>query len=211
LLPDKLLILTALQFEAAAIARRIPAGDMAGLKVIGPAGATLTGVTGVERSGGIIMAGLAGALDPTLSVGDIVVDQESTLPVPGKSWRRGKFHTASEVIGTAAQKRALFAATGALVVEMENAVVRAFASGQGLPFLGIRAVSDHADEPLDPAVLRWVNPGGGLRPGRLAAELCLRPWKIAALWRLGRHSRLAVNKLAQAVSEIVRAPVRGGA
>ena len=201
-MPGKLLILTALQFEAAAIARRLPA-ESAELKVIGPGGARL-GAGGFERSGGIIMAGLAGALDPTLSIGDIVIDQQSTLPLPGKAWRQGEFHTASEVIGTVAQKQALFAATGALVAEMENAIARAFASAEGLPFLGIRAVSDRADEPIDPATLRWVNPDGGLRPGRLAADLCLRPWKIGALWRLGRQSRLAVNQLAEAVSEIVR-------
>jgi adenosylhomocysteine nucleosidase len=149
------------------------------------------------------MAGLAGALDPTLVIGDLVVDRTSGLLVAPGPWLRGDIHTAADVVDTVEKKSALFRATGALVVDMENAIARGFADDRGVPFLGLRAVSDRADEPLDPATLRWVDDAGMPRLGRLAADLCRRPGNLPALWRLGRRSGLAVRSLARAVGLVV--------
>jgi len=198
-----LLILTALHYEADAINRRLRAVEGVDLRVVGPRGQGLSRVKAVENYRGIIMAGLGGALDPTLNIGDVVVDRDSDLDIPAGPWRRGLIHTTEGVVATVVDKRALFAATGALVVDMENAIARAFAADRGAAFLGIRAVSDGADEPLDPATLRWIDPAGALRPGPLLADLCRRPARIPALWRLGRRSRVAVGKLADAVEQIV--------
>ena len=65
---------------------------------------------------------------------------------------------------------------------------------------------------IDPATLRWIGPAGALRPVPLLADLCRRPARIPALWRLGRRSRVAVEKLADAVEQIARAwqGCRGG-
>jgi nucleoside phosphorylase len=149
------------------------------------------------------MAGLAGALEPSLSVGDVVVDQASDFPVTDGRWRRGGIHTAGEIVATPAGKSALFRAGGDLVVEMENAFARRFAAERGVPFLGVRAVSDSAAEPLDAAVLRFVDPSGRVRLGRLAAELCRRPGLIPALWRLRSRTAIALRNLSGAVRQIV--------
>jgi nucleoside phosphorylase len=162
-------------------------------------------MSAVERYGGIVMAGLGGALDPSLAIGDVVVDRESDLDVPAGRWRRGVIQTTEGVVATVADKRALFGATGALVADMENAIARSFAADRGVPFLGIRAVSDRADEALDPATLRWIDEAGALRPMPLMADLCRRPMRIPALWRLGRRSRVAARKLAEAVENIIHA------
>jgi nucleoside phosphorylase len=196
------LILTALRYEASAIAKRLGQAD---LRVIGPQAVGLRDVTDVAECRGVIMAGLAGALDPSLLIGDVVVDSSSNLEVPAGNWRRGDIHTATQIIATVEQKKRLFAETGALAVDMENATARDFAARLGLPFLGIRAISDRADDPLDPTMLRWVNPAGGLRPTRVAADLCRRPGSIPSLLRLGRRSRVAVEALADAVQQIVSA------
>jgi hypothetical protein len=149
------------------------------------------------------MAGLGGAIDPALAIGDVVIDGQSTLPVPTGHWRRGEICTTPDLVATVAQKHALFAASGALVADLENAIAREFAARHGIPFLGIRAVSDDAGERLDPATLRWIDATGRLRPARLAADLFRRPATIPALWRLGRRSRVAVRNLAEAVRMIV--------
>jgi adenosylhomocysteine nucleosidase len=200
-----LLILTALRYEADALSRRLRAVEGADLRVVGPRCQGLSKVNAIEGYGGIIMAGLGGALDPTLNIGDIVVDRDSDLDIPAGPWRRGVIHTTDGVVATVADKQTLFAATGALVADMENAIARACAAGLGAAFLGIRAVSDAADDPLDPATLRWIDPAGALNPGPLLADLCRRPARIPALWRLGRRSRVAVGNLADAVERIVRA------
>jgi hypothetical protein len=195
------LLLTALQYEAAAIAKRLR--DVQ-LRVIGP---RATGLDHLDATGcrGVIMAGLGGALDPALAIGDVVVDTQSDLAIPPGPWRRAAIHTATGLISTVDQKRQLFGDTGAAVVDMENAAAREFAARHGLPFLGVRAVSDRADEPLDPATLGWVDAHGSLRPTRLALDLCRKPGSIPSLVRLGQRSRIAVAALAEAVAKIVEA------
>jgi len=207
-----LLILTALRYEADAITPRLRDIEGVDVSVVGPRCHGLSRVKAIEGYGGIIIAGLGGALDPTLNIGDVVVDQDSDLNIPAGPWRRGLIHTTDGVVASVADKRALFAATGALVADMENAIARAFTANRGAAFLGIRAISDGADDPLDPATLRWIGPAGALRPVPLLADLCRRPARIPALWRLGRRSRVAVEKLADAVEQIARAwqGCRGG-
>src|SRR3954468_17590696 len=201
------LVLTALRYEALAIERRVRRAELTpaalDVRVIGPGGIGLERVRIPDGCAGIIMAGLGGGLDPALATGDVVIDERSDLPVPEGSWRRGRIHTTSEIIPSVPAKQAAFAATGALVVDMENELARAFAISQGIPFLGVRAVSDRACDELDVATLRWIDPAGELLPGRVAADVLLRPWTAPALWRLGRRSRVAVRNLADAVTRFV--------
>jgi adenosylhomocysteine nucleosidase len=107
------------------------------------------------------------------------------------------------LIATPAEKAALFASTGAAVVDMETAKARAFAERVSVPFLAIRAISDRADQPLDPATVSWVTPAGGLRAGKVAATLLRRPAMVPELMRLRRRSNLAMRNLAEAIREIV--------
>jgi hypothetical protein len=219
-LTGPLLILTALRYEGKAIAKRLrlsfstptsanglgPAGKRIELRVVGPRCQGLAWSGELEGYRLVIMAGFGGALDPTLEIGDVVVDRNSDIAAPNGPWRRGDIHTALGVVASVADKCALFGETGALVADMEKAIARTFAAEHGVPFLGIRAVSDRADEPLDPATLRWVDAAGALRPLRLAADLCRRPARIPELWRLGRRSRIAVQNLADAVARVVIVP-----
>jgi nucleoside phosphorylase len=152
---------------------------------------------------GIIMAGLAGALDPQLKVGDIVVDQSSSWRGSKVTHRKVWFHSVDHPVVTPEEKRELFGQTGASVVEMENQAVKKAAKAYGIPFLGIRAISDTAAEAIDPAVLDFVDPYGKVRMKSQVRGGARRPSLIKELRRLSRASTVAVEALAKAMHEIL--------
>jgi hypothetical protein len=150
------------------------------------------------------MAGLAGALDPALRAGDVVIGEwpgEMKLPVGAL---RGTIHTQLAIAATPADKATLFAQTQASAVDMEGAVVREWARGQGASFGAIRAISDRADQTLDPAVLGFIDPWGRIRPWALTRTLLLRPALVAHLIRVGNDSKAAARRLGEAVRDAVQ-------
>ena len=192
------LILTAVTMEARAIRR-------AGLAatVIGIGATRLSAVVVPPGTTAVFMAGVGGGIDPSLAVGDVVTDG---TPVAGV--RCGVIHSVDRVVSTVAEKTALFAATGAAVVDMEQATVRAWADRLGLPVVGVRAVSDAATDVIDPAVVRFVTDVGRPRPGVIAGALLRRPRLMPHLMQLNRDTKLALSRLGPAVRAVLdgRAP-----
>jgi adenosylhomocysteine nucleosidase len=214
----RIIILTAVEIEAKAVARALgldspspnkpSKADRAGLIVelhligIGASHSPL-----LLRKGDaaiIMMAGLAGGLDPSLRVGDVVIDDCPAGLLPDVAHRRGGIHTAEHLIATTTEKAALFAQTGALAVDMETRIIRALAQQEGIPFVAVRAISDAFDEALDPTILKLVDGFGRPRPAAITATLLRRPALIAPLRRLGAASHLAAENLGAAVAAIVR-------
>ena len=199
--PPRPLILAAMHPEARAIRRGL--GADAEIRVIGIGATSLPPVAEVPAASAIILAGFAGALDPSLNVGDVVLD--SRIPLPGLPFRRGRVHTATALISTPAEKAELFAATGAVAVDMETDPVRLLAEQAGVAFIGLRAISDTAEESLNPAVLRFIDGNGRVRPHRLAAVLLTQPSIVRDLLRLGRCSRIASASLGSAIRQVFAA------
>lgn len=115
----KWLVLTALSMESKAIAAELgkEAPDVhpgPHLEVIGIGAKRLTPAM-LEGFDTVILAGLAEALDPTLAVGEIVIDRPSD---------HGKIHTSDHLVATVAEKQRLFRETGCLAVDMEGRIVR---------------------------------------------------------------------------------------
>lgn len=151
----------------------------------------------------VCMAGLAGALDPSLAIGEVVIDPLPVgVPLPA-GMKQGRIHCSDRIVATAREKAELFEQTGAAAVEMENANVRAWAERRGAVFVGVRAISDRADQALDPAVLRLVDSWGRPRPAALLATLLRRPGLIPQLLRLGSESKRAARRLGEAVRVLV--------
>ena len=214
----RFIILTAVLIEAKAVARALglrrpspnhptiskDSAPLIDLHLIGIGAPRVPSDLGSPEDTLVIMAGLAGGLDPSLRVGDVVIDDCPPGLMPEVSHRTGRLHSSEAVITTPAQKAALFAQTRALAVDMETATVRTAAGRQGIPFLAIRAISDAADEVLDPAVLKLVDAFGRPRPLAIAAALTRRPGLAASLKRLGASSRQAAGNLGVAVAGIVR-------
>ena len=159
----------------------------------------------------ILMCGVAGALDSSLRIGDVVFDgKDAQMPdlrysdgPGGISLRRGTIHSANQIISNPSQKAELFTSTGALAVDMEQSIVRDFASPLQIPVIGLRAISDTADQVLDAAVLHLVDDVGKPRPLKIASLLLHRPNLIPYLNQLGTNTKIAVNNLGKAAVEIV--------
>src|SRR5207244_3544619 len=121
-------------------------------------------------------------------------------------YRRGKIITRSSIVSSPQEKAALFRETGALAVDMENAIVREIFARAGVPVVGVRAISDTAGQGLDPRVLQMMDDQGRARPIFIAASVLKRPTSIVSLVRLGKASKLAASNLGRAVREIVQSP-----
>jgi hypothetical protein len=221
MLGPRIIILTALRIESNAIARQFGTtaprksrcvhfshgGCNIEIRTIG-IGAILIPPVTPPPPAAVIMAGLAGALDPALAIGDIIIDEASTWPQQSLQFARRKIHTASQVIATAAQKAELFAQTRAAAVEMENIAAFQFAQKQQAPFLAIRSISDRSNQTIDPAILKFIDPFGQVRPTALLGSIARHPMLLAKLHRLSRDSAVALKSLGQAVEQLIHNALR---
>jgi hypothetical protein len=136
---------------------------------------------------GVILAGFAGALAPGLKRGDIFVTAgaEYLLPLLPEAERpRGaKLATVEKIAGTAAAKKELHERTGAQLCDMEQAHIAEVAKNLGLPFIGIRIVSDEAHEDLPAETLRqaYDQETGTYTPWKLAGHLTRNPFRTVPL------------------------------
>lgn len=153
----------------------------------------------VGNARAILSSGLAGALDPALRAGDIVVDGDQRLVSALRGALPGA--VAGRVVGTdspvasVAAKAALRQRTGAIAVEMEGHVAARVAARHGLPFATLRAVSDAADHALPPAALAGMAPDGRMAIGAVLASLVRRPGQLPALIRTGREAERGFRAL----------------
>jgi len=205
----KWLILTALAMEAKAILSefRPSLPQCVNLSIIGIAGRRFDPNALRDIDGGVILAGLAGALDPALNVGEIVFEATpdgSFGPLP---FRQCKIHTSDDIISSSEEKQRLFVESGCAAVDMEGAIVRRAAEPAGIPMLHIRAISDTAAEALPERMMSWIDDVGEPLFHRIAPDMLLYPSQISTMMRLGKNSRLALNNLAPAVRQIVQSRI----
>jgi hypothetical protein len=199
---SRIVILTALASEARAVRAALRGvAHAADVLVIGPGAAFLPAAGDLADASFIIVAGLAGALDPALRPGDTIIDglpAGSALPLGA---RRGHIHTSAALVSTPADKSRLFASTGAAVVDMEHAVVQRTVSP--VPVIGLRAVLDAAAETLPPFLATLVDTRGRSRPLAALAHLARHPTDAAVLLRLAGRSAAVLPELGRAVGEFV--------
>jgi adenosylhomocysteine nucleosidase len=86
------------------------------------------------------------------------------------------------------------------VLDLESAILAGVAGSEGLPFLGLRAVTDGAGEEVPDFI---AQAGGNVGAGAALAWLARDPLRIKALWRLWRESRLAAANLARALAVLL--------
>lgn len=163
----------------------------------------------------LVSFGVAGGLDPALGPGDVVLPETVVAPggaalatdaawrsrlleaaeVEGLELRGGGLAGSDRAVATVSGKRALFAASGALAVDMESHAVALAAQAAGVPLVVIRAVIDPADRALPKAVLGSIAPNGRARTGLVTVRLMLRPWETPRVHRLRRDMAVALGAL----------------
>lgn len=162
---------------------------------------------GVEAAGeihGIWSVGTAGALDPSLSVADIVAATEVTdggqiwkanTPA-GPAVRSGLVRTSQHIARSSVEKTNL-RATGAIIVEMEAAAIARAASEMAVPFYCVRGVSDLANETFFIDFESFFMTNGTVNVPRLVIYALAHPMDaLPELIRLQRRSSLAAKRLA---------------
>jgi adenosylhomocysteine nucleosidase len=172
-----------------------------------------------EGAAGLVSFGLAGGLSPAVAPGDLILADAVVLPhgeriatdlawrsrlsalieVAGRAPHQAAVAGSDCLLATVAAKRALFAATGALAVDMESHAVAEAAHAAGRPFLVLRAIADPADQALPRAATVALGLDGEVRALAVARALLERPAELPALLRLGRQSRRALAALRRVV------------
>jgi adenosylhomocysteine nucleosidase len=154
----------------------------------------------------LVSAGLAGACDPLLTVGQVlevdkVIDAGSGERFePSYGGKGATLVTCSSIAGVKEKER-LFASYGAGLVDMEAATVARMAMMRGVPFRAIKAVSDAHDFELS-SLSRFASPHGHFRTGAFALHTAIRPQSWRHAMKLGSGSQRALRGLTEALREI---------
>jgi adenosylhomocysteine nucleosidase len=184
---------------------------------IGPAAAAV-GARRLLAAGAraLLSWGMAGALDPALPAGALVlpaavISPEGRVFLTTADWRErvsralaasqrvcgGTLLSCREPLGSTAGKALAFAQTGAVAVDMESSAIAEVAAAGRVPFLIVRAIVDTARDAVPEVALSTTRAGeDGPQVGRLLASLARRPGELPALIRLARRYRSASRALA---------------
>jgi adenosylhomocysteine nucleosidase len=169
------------------------------------------------ESGCFISAGFGGALTPDLKVGDIVLatsicelqsgrcDWEGMVPSLNSEveFRKGRLITADEMIIYGRDKARIGQDHQAVVVDMETSAVAALCHRRGVPMIGVRAISDRADEDLPPEINTFFD-NGQVRPAYIVRAIAAHPPTVIGLFRLAKNVWRAGDDLAVFLEKLVR-------
>ena len=173
----------------------------------------------------VLSIGCAGALDPSVKVGDVVISERivdgtskndayyPSLDLVGKArdcckkldiaFHSGTTVSMAEVAANPGAKAALAKKHDALAVDMESAQVAAWAYELGLPILAIRAVSDASTDSIPPEIGAIVDPRGKLRPLTALALFSRRPALLLETVRLKRKLDRSLGILEKIVTALL--------
>ena len=154
----------------------------------------------------VYSVGYAGALEPTLRIGDILqpvrvinAKEGSTASIVG-----GQGTLVSHaLVASVSQKTKLREAYNAQAVDMESSAVARAAEARGVAFAAVKVISDEFNFELPPTE-QFVDTQGRFQQTRFAIFIALRPWLWARVARLARNSALATRNLCAELQKIVR-------
>lgn len=151
----------------------------------------------------IYSAGFAGALDPKLKVGDVLLPERVINAGDGSSIMLNGGRGVLVSFGAVAesyQKRKLRDSFGAQAVDMEAAAVLRAAEAHGIAFGAVKAISDESEFDLPPTD-GFVDAHGNFSEMRFALYAAIRPWIWSRVFRLARNSNQASRALSAHLAE----------
>lgn len=162
----------------------------------------------------ILHVGIAGALNPELSRGDLVLIERIRLAADlldiaisekvrafAQTIRIGSLVTVP--LPVSSKDKLLMRSHGAAdLVDMESRYVADFCAARGIGYLGIRAVSDLADDVVPEPILAAFD-GRRFRTSRIIAGILKAPSTLAPLIALARATNRAASNLAEFVADLL--------
>jgi adenosylhomocysteine nucleosidase len=221
---SRLLILTAVDLEARALARHLGLVPLAGrpwprftggaldIVPVGVAACQLAArLADVAVPSLIVSAGVCGALAPQLGVGALVVP-EAVLAPDGRRHttaavglrRSGILVSTDRVLEDAAAKSRLWLDTGALAVDLESAEILAWAAERGVAGVVVRGVCDPAGRGVPADLARAVQDDGRMRPMRAVTAMLARPGALADVVALRNGTAAALKTVATTLGTLAR-------
>lgn len=157
-----------------------------------------------------ISTGFCGALDPALTLGDVVVPARVVDAATGEAFAcdasltsgagrpGGTLVTTPRVVGDPTARAAL----DGVAVDMESAGIARACARAGVPFAAVRAVTDRAGDVL-PDFEGLVDDAGRVHGMAMTRRLVAHPTQIAAWARLARGANAARRGLVPAVTAML--------
>jgi adenosylhomocysteine nucleosidase len=163
----------------------------------------------VKGAAAIVSFGMAGALDPELKIGRVIIGTRLTGSWEGdcdRKWaevlaaripgaKLGPCYADGRLISDASEKREIGRSTGAIAADMESHIAARIAADAGVPFAILRCISDEVDAGLPPAIALAMRPGGGLSLGAMLGSIIQNPGQFPALFRTLTRFRVAYTAL----------------
>jgi adenosylhomocysteine nucleosidase len=165
--------------------------------------------------------GYAGALNPALEVGDLVVadkviEIDSSQPDENmKSYSLDKeiFNTTAaarqrilltvdRVVSTPKEKKLLREKYSAVAVDMETSSLAAEAQARNIPFISVRAITDTADQELIDCS-RLVAEDGDVSKLKAGWHILTHPGDLKGMIDLGKHAKLATANLTEFLEKLM--------
>jgi hopanoid-associated phosphorylase len=192
---------------------RIFGADALSISAGGDAAATRAGIGKLLARGAdrLVSFGIAGALDPSLKPGDLIIGsavrtQDGERQPVDQKWlvqlstqlggaRIADVVGSTTIAATAVQKAMLHRDTGAACVDQESHWVADAAHAHHLPFIVVRAIADRAGDDLPRAVLVGLDANGNPRTGAVMGALLRNPTQLPGLIRVAFQTQKALKSL----------------
>lgn len=154
----------------------------------------------------VVVVGITGAVDDDTPIGTVVVPERVVDAASGRehvhrpidgSTPRGVMWTTDSI--TPASALPALRAKGVVSLDMETAAIAQACEARAVAWTVFRAVSDRAtDGSVDDELFRLSNQDGTPNPRAVLRYLVRHPQRIPRLARMGRDSKLATERAAEA-------------